>query len=82
MNALEQAQRARIAELNGGEITREVLTEKYGRVYTTAELQEYFQVEGFLAPWVVVKRKSDGKRGSLEFTASPRFYFNFKVDEP
>jgi hypothetical protein len=29
---------------------------------------------------VVVKRKSDGKKGSLEFTHSPRVYFNFVED--
>jgi hypothetical protein len=34
-------------------------------------------VIGFMAPLVVVRRKHDGKKGSLEFQHSPRFYFGF-----
>jgi hypothetical protein len=29
----------------------------------------------------VVRRKSDGVKGSLEFQHNPRFYFNFKSDQ-
>ena len=36
------------------------------------------QVLGFLAPFVVVRRKSDGRKGSLTFSHSPRFYFSFR----
>ena len=50
---------------------------QHGRVWDTAELSEEFTVEGFLAPFVVARRKSDGQRGSMEFQHSPRFYFNF-----
>jgi hypothetical protein len=48
--------------------------------WTTDELREQFEVEGFAAPYVVVRRKSDGRRGSLEFVQNPgreRIYFNF-----
>lgn len=45
--------------------------------WNTQELAHDFEVIGFLAPFVVVKRKSDGKKGSMEFTHSPRVYFNF-----
>jgi hypothetical protein len=45
------------------------------------ELRRDFEVIGFSAPFVVVKRKSDGVKGSLEFTHSPRFYFNFVEDK-
>lgn len=48
--------------------------------WTTAELTEEFEVIGFMAPFCVVKRRSDGVKGSMEFTHSPRFYFNFKPD--
>lgn len=51
---------------------------KYGDVWDTTQLQEDFTVEGFSMGFVVVKRKDDGVRGSLDFTHSPRFYFNFK----
>jgi len=46
--------------------------------YTTAELGEYFIVHGFSAPFVIVTRKSDNRKGSLEFTHNPRIYFNFR----
>ena len=51
-------------------------------VWDTDELREEFEVTGFLAPFVVVRRKSDGKKGSLEFQHSPRFYFGFALDRP
>lgn len=49
--------------------------------WTTAELQEEFEVLSFAAPFVVVKRKSDGALGSLEFTHSPRIYFGWREHE-
>ena len=48
--------------------------------WTTDELRGAFEVLGFLAPFVVVRRKADGVKGSLEFTHSPRVYFNFQPD--
>lgn len=46
--------------------------------WTTAELQEEFEVMGFQAPFVVARRKSDGKVGSLEFVHNPRVYFGWR----
>jgi hypothetical protein len=51
-----------------------------GQRWTTSELQRDFEVIGFAAPFVVVKRRSDGAVGSLEFTHSPRVYFAFRPD--
>lgn len=49
---------------------------KYGEpVWTTDELREEFEVEDFAAPFVMVRRKSDGKKGSMTFQHQPRFYF-------
>ena len=48
--------------------------------WNTTELQEDFKVISFFAPYVFVERKSDGKKGSLEFTHMPRKYFNWKED--
>ena len=48
--------------------------------WTTEELQRDFTVLSFAAPFVVVWRKADGVHGSMEFTHSPRFYFNFVAD--
>jgi hypothetical protein len=49
--------------------------------WTTDELREEFEVVGFLAPFVVVVRKSDRVKGSMEFTHNPRVYFNFVPDD-
>jgi hypothetical protein len=46
--------------------------------WDTEELQRGFEVVGFSAPYVVVIRRSDGQKGSLEFTHRPRAYFNWQ----
>lgn len=51
--------------------------EPVGREWTTAEMQEEFSVSGFAAPFVIVRRKSDGVEGTLEFKHSPRVYFGW-----
>jgi len=48
-----------------------------GERWDTAALQRDFEVIGFLAPFVVVRRKADGKMGTLQFTHMPRWYFDF-----
>jgi hypothetical protein len=45
-------------------------------VWDTTHLTTEFDVEGFAAPFVVV-RKKDGTRGTLMFTHNPRLYFGF-----
>lgn len=49
-----------------------------GESWTGETLQRDFEVTGFMAPFVVVRRKSDGAIGSLEFRHSPRVYFNWQ----
>jgi hypothetical protein len=56
---------------------RAELEAKYGEVWTTEQMREKFEVISFLAPFCTVRRKSDGKKGTLEFIHSPRFYFDF-----
>jgi len=56
---------------------RQTLEEKHGQVWNTVQLRQDFVVEGFSMGIVVVTRKSDNVRGSLDFTHLPRFYFNF-----
>jgi hypothetical protein len=53
------------------------LANEQGPTWTTAEMQRDFEPIGFLAPFVVVRRRSDGVKGTLEFTHSPRVYFAF-----
>lgn len=50
------------------------------QTWDTATLQADFEVQAFLAPYVIVKRRSDAVRGTLEFKHSPRVYFNFQAD--
>jgi hypothetical protein len=75
----ESIRRTMIAEINHEPGSREALQEKHGQVWDTAELQQDFDVIGFLSPMVVAIRKSDGVKGSLMFQASPRFYFGFSA---
>jgi hypothetical protein len=46
--------------------------------WTTDEFRAEFEITGFMAPFVVARRRSDGKIGSAEFTHSPRVYFNWE----
>jgi hypothetical protein len=52
-----------------------------GPHYNTQELQEAFEVHGFLAPFVSVTRKADGVKGTMRFTHSPRAYFDFQPEK-
>lgn len=74
----ETARRLRLAEINAEPGSREALEAEHGQVWDTGQLGNDFRVEGFMAPFVIVRRKSDGQRGSLEFQHDPRFYFNFE----
>jgi hypothetical protein len=76
----EPIRRQMIAQINAIEGCREYLESNHGQVWGTSELQEDFEVLGFLAPLVVVKRKSDGVRGSLMFQNSPRLFFRFEAE--
>jgi hypothetical protein len=76
----EKLRRARLAEINANPADRDTLVERYGQVWDAEELAHDFEVLGFLAPFVVVRRKSDGQLGSLEFQHEPRLYFNFAPD--
>lgn len=78
-NEVENARRELVNEVNQ-DAERTKLEEKYGEVLTTDQMQEQFTVEGFLAPFVVCRRKSDGKRGTLMFSHSPRYYFGWQED--
>lgn len=74
----EPLRRQRLAEINAEPGSREALEAQYGQVWDTQQLGFDFEVIGFMAPYVVVRRKADGVKGSLEFQhGPPRLYFNF-----
>jgi hypothetical protein len=74
----ETIRRRRLAEINSEPGSKEELETQYGKVWSTAELAEEVEVVGFMAPLVVVRRKADGVKGSLEFQHHPRLYFNWQ----
>jgi hypothetical protein len=76
----EPYRRKRIVEINAEPGSREALESQHGQVWNTEEMSRDFEAIGFSAPFVVVRRRSDGKKGSLEFQHNPRFYFNFRPD--
>ena len=61
--------------------SREDMEALYGEVWDTTELQQDFYVKSFFAPLVIVERKSDGQKGTLDFIHHPRFYYNFRAQE-
>jgi hypothetical protein len=74
----ETTRRQMLAAINAQPGSREYLEHKHGQVWDTQQLSDDFEVLGFMAPIVVVRRRSDGVKGSLMFQASPRFYFGFE----
>ncbi len=76
----ETIRRQELAEINAEPGSREALEATHGQVWDTQELQQDFDVLGFMAPYIGVFRKSDGAKGSLKFQHDPRLYFNFVAD--
>ncbi len=76
----ESIRREMVVEINAVKGSREYLEAEHGEVYDRTELQELFEVTGFMAPFLGVRRKSDGAKGSMKFQNSPRFYFGFQKE--
>jgi len=75
---VDETESIRRAMLANGQPFRDLANAE--KRWTTAEMTAEFTVHSFMAPFAVVTRKSDGVKGSMEFTHSPRFYFNFKPE--
>lgn len=67
-------------DINSEKLERDALEKKYGRVWSTSELKQFFDVQGFLAPFVKVTRKEGTVAGAMMFQHMPRYYFNFIAD--
>lgn len=77
MDETEDFRRQKVAELNVG-LKRHELEKEYGEVLDSSELLDKHEILGFMAPYVIVRRESDGVEGTFEFQHEPRFYFNWK----
>lgn len=77
----ENTRRKMVEDINRDPNGREALEKEFGQVWDTDELSRDFEVLGFMAPFVVVRRKADGIKGSLKFQHRPRFYFSFEEDK-
>lgn len=75
----EPIRREMLAEINAAPGSRKALETEHGKVWDTSQLGEDFEVIGFAAPLVVVRRRSDGVKGSLFFQHNPRFYYGFQA---
>lgn len=66
---VEALRREQLVEVNTSPVPAGAMTKD--------EATALYDFVGFAAPYVVVRRKSDGQRGTLTFTHSPRLYFDF-----
>ena len=55
----------------------EELKESYPEVLTTQEATDKYEFIGFMAPYVMVKDRVTGKKGTMQFDHRPRYYFGF-----
>ena len=61
--------------------SRAALEKQYGKVWDVQEFTEQFDVFSVMGPKLIVRRKSDGYSGTIEYQSSPRYYFNLAVGE-
>ena len=80
-DSTENIRRELVAEINHQPGSREALEAQHGQVWNTDQLRADFEVLGFSAPLVVVRRRSDNVKGSLYFQHNPRFYFGFQAEK-
>jgi hypothetical protein len=81
MDSTETVRRDLALKINSAPEERAALEERHGQVWSASELANDFEVVGFTAPFVVVRRKIDNRLGSLLFQHHPRYYFSFQEDK-
>lgn len=79
-DSTESIRRQQVTDINAEPGSREYLAAKHGLVWDTSELQRDFEVLGFLAPYCVVRRRSDGAKGGIMFQHDPRLYYGFQPE--
>lgn len=76
----EDLRRTLVVQVNANPCERAALEAQHGQVWDAQELARDFVVVGFMAPYVVVRRKADGVVGSLLLQHHPRYYFDWTQD--
>lgn len=76
----ENIRRQEVAEINANPGSREALEAEHGQVWNTDEMRNEFDALGFMAPYIIVSRKADGVKGSLQFQHEPRLYYSFEPE--
>lgn len=86
MDETEGVRRYLVGVINGSldedeQVRLNELVDTYGtdNVWDTQGVQRDFEIEGFMAPFVVARRRADNVKGTLMFCHYPRFYFDFRV---
>jgi len=77
MDEIEATRRELMPEMPGHLVEAVLRGEQ---VWDTNTFIQEFAMGGFMAPFVVVRRKSDGVRGTLQFTHNPRYYFGWQPE--
>lgn len=49
-----------------------------GECWSTDEVQEEFEILGFMAPFVTAIKRSTGEKGVLTFVHNPRVYYGWR----
>lgn len=82
MESREDERRRKMMQeiVNAKEMDRAGLEKVYGKVWDTQELAVEFEVLGFLAPFVMVRRRKNGEKGTMMFQHGPRFYWGFQKE--
>ena len=78
MDQTEGIRRQRVSEINSTPSERDLLKMQHGQVWDTKELTQDFEVVGFMAPFVMVRRIEDDVKGSMKFQDNPRYCFDFQ----
>ena len=85
MDETENERRRMVHEINSGLPSNDgsrylSLVMEYGaeNVYDDSQVSALFEIVGFMSPFVVAVRKSDGVKGCMHFCHSPRYYFDFQ----
>ena len=68
------------AEIMARGLVEQSFEQDRGPILDTKELIAQYEVIAYAAPFVVVRRRSDGVMGSLMFTHQPRIYFGWMAD--